>query len=73
MGKYDVMEEVAGTLRDCEVILDAEEAAALLRVSVKTLLRLAREGQLPGRKVGREWRFCQSEVVSFVRGGRAIS
>jgi excisionase family DNA binding protein len=63
------MGEAAGTYGDAEAILDAPEAAALLRVSVKTLLRLAREGKLTGRKVGREWRFCQSDVVGFVRSG----
>ena len=52
-----------------ESILDTEEAAALLRVSVKTLLRLARQGDLRGRKVGREWRFCRSDIVAFVRSG----
>jgi excisionase family DNA binding protein len=49
-----------------EEILTVEEASALLRVSSKTILRLAREGALPGQKVGRAWRFCRSELVAYV-------
>lgn len=69
MGRYDPMEDVAAANDESKEILDAAEAAAVLRVSVKTLLRLAREGKLVGRKVGREWRFCHSDVLGFVRGG----
>lgn len=47
-------------------ILDASEAAALLRVSTKTLLRLARAGQIPGKKVGREWRFSADALVLMI-------
>ena len=49
-------------------ILTAQEAAALLRVSTKTVLALARAGSLPGEKVGRAWRFVRSDVVAYVRG-----
>lgn len=49
-------------------VLTAEEAAALLRVSTKTVLALARAGSLPGEKVGRAWRFVRSDVLDYVRG-----
>ncbi len=49
-------------------VLTAEEAAALLRVSTKTVLALARAGSLPGEKVGRAWRFVRSDVLAYVRG-----
>lgn len=49
-------------------VLTADEAAALLRVSTKTVLALARAGSLPGEKVGRAWRFIKSDVVAYVRG-----
>jgi excisionase family DNA binding protein len=51
-------------------VLTANEAAALLRVSTKTVLSLARGGSLPGEKVGRAWRFVRSDVLAFVRGAR---
>jgi excisionase family DNA binding protein len=60
-GGYEKMPE------DHEV-LTAEEAAALLRVSTKTVLALARAGSLPGEKVGRAWRFVRSDVLAYVRG-----
>ena len=49
-------------------ILTAEEAASLLKVSTKTLLRLARSGDLPGHKVGRAWRFVRVDLLSFCTG-----
>jgi excisionase family DNA binding protein len=51
-------------------ILTADEAAAFLRVSTKTLLRLARGRQLPASKVGRSWRFVRSDLVQFCAGQR---
>ena len=56
-----------------EQILDSEAAAELLQVSTKTLLRLAREGQVPGRKVGRSWRFERSDLIAWLRAGQATS
>ena len=47
-------------------VLDAEEAAKLLRVSTKTVLRMAGNGALPGRKVGRAWRFRRGDVLSWL-------
>jgi excisionase family DNA binding protein len=51
-------------------VLTADEAAALLRISSKTLLSLARSGVLPGEKVGRAWRFLKSDVLGYVRGDK---
>lgn len=49
-------------------VLTTEEAAELLRVSTKTILALARDGALPGEKVGRAWRFLHSDLLEYVRG-----
>jgi excisionase family DNA binding protein len=49
-------------------VLTTEEAADLLRVSTKTVLALAREGSLPGEKVGRAWRFVRADLLDYVRG-----
>jgi excisionase family DNA binding protein len=38
-------------------ILTANEAANYLKVTVRTIYRLIREGKIPGRKVGGSWRF----------------
>lgn len=52
---------------DAEV-LTADEAAHLLRVSTKTILTLARDGILPGEKVGRAWRFVRADLLEHLRG-----
>jgi excisionase family DNA binding protein len=49
-------------------VLTAGEAADLLRVSTKTLLALAREGTIPGGKVGRAWRFVRTDLLGYLRG-----
>ena len=49
-------------------VLTPEEAAALLKVSTKTVLRRARAGELPAGKVGRAWRFRRSELLAFLSG-----
>ncbi len=57
------------TLTDTPVLIGAEEArhevmtsqeaAAYLQMHVKTICRLAKEGKIPARKVGSEWRFLR--------------
>ena len=49
-------------------VLNSEEAARFLRMHVKTALRLARQGKIPGCKVGGEWRFLRSELTEWLRG-----
>jgi excisionase family DNA binding protein len=55
-------------MEDVEV-LTTEEAAALLRVSSKAVLALARDGSLPGTKVGRAWSFLRTDLMAYVHGG----
>lgn len=52
-------------------VLTTYEAAEMLKVSTKTLLRHAREGVVPGRKVGRVWRFRRSELLGRLSAGSA--
>lgn len=49
-------------------ILNAEEAATVLGVSERLLLRLARDGEVPGKKLGREWRFLRSALRASLTG-----
>lgn len=56
-------------------VLSADEAACLLKVHPKTIRSLARRGELPGRKVGRVWRFERATVLSHLSlpaAGRAL-
>ena len=50
--------------------LDAEEAAALLHLSVRRVQRLASAGKLPGARVGRKWLFRREELDRLL-GSRA--
>lgn len=49
-------------------ILSVEEAAEFLKVPAATVRREARSGRLPGRHVGKEWRFSRSGVVAWLYG-----
>jgi excisionase family DNA binding protein len=50
-------------------ILAPQEAADLLRVSLLTVQRQAKAGRLPGRRVGKEWRFSSSVLLEWVGSG----
>jgi len=41
-------------------VMTSVEAADYLKMHVKTVCRLAKEGKIPARKVGSEWRFLRS-------------
>jgi len=40
-------------------ILDLKEAARYLNIKERTLYRLANEGEIPGKKIGGQWRFSK--------------
>ncbi len=50
-------------------VLDVEEAAELLGVSVWTVRDAASKGELPGRKVGRAWRFSRQALLDWLGEG----
>ena len=51
-------------------ILDVEGAAALLGVSKSTVYKMAVAGDLPGVKVGKEWRFARRNLINWVAQGK---
>lgn len=54
-------------------VLTLEEAAQLLRVDEKTVRDLAARGELPGRKLGRAWRFSRAALLDWVAGDQAAA
>ena len=46
------------------------ECAAFLRVSEQTVRMLARRGELPGRKIGKGWRFSQEALLEWLNAYR---
>jgi len=49
-----------------EEILTLEDVADYLKVTPRTIYRLAREGKLPAFKLGGVWRFRRSELQSWI-------
>lgn len=45
------------------------DAAAFLKLSTRTIVKLATAGTIIGRKVGAQWRFLRSDLEAFVHGG----
>ncbi len=50
-------------------ILNIEEAAALLGVSVKTFNKVLHSEDMPARKIGREWKFSRRALIDWVGSG----
>ena len=49
-----------------EEILDVNRAAKILGVSSRTVYNMARQGQIPAIRVGREWRFARKTLIDWV-------
>ena len=47
-------------------VLTVEQLAQLLQVDEKTVRSLAAKGDLPGRKLGRHWRFSRQAVLAWL-------
>ncbi len=50
-------------------ILTMEEAADFFGVSIKTFIKLLKEEKVPGRKIGREWRFSRQALIEWLAAG----
>lgn len=48
-------------------LLTLDEAAKQLRLSANTVYKLCRNGELPSRKVGRQWRIRQEDLHDWLR------
>jgi excisionase family DNA binding protein len=49
-------------------VLTTAQLAELLQVDEKAVRDLARRGELPGRKIGRDWRFSRNAVLAWLSG-----
>jgi len=74
--------EVAGTLASAQAewsvgqhsfrpaseleILTPAQLAGLLQIEEETVVELAEQGELPGRKVGEEWRFSREAILAWL-------
>ncbi len=48
-------------------LLTLREAASILKISKRTLHRMIQTGQIPGLKVGGQWRILQSRLEELVQ------
>jgi excisionase family DNA binding protein len=49
-----------------EEIMTPSEVAALLKIHLKTVYKLAEKGVIPGNRIGRSWRFSRGDVMELV-------
>jgi excisionase family DNA binding protein len=49
-----------------EEIITPADVATLLKMHLKTVYKLAEKGVIPGKRVGRSWRFNRNEVLDLV-------
>ena len=49
-------------------MLTPEEAAAALKVHRQTIYALLDTGELPGRKIGRQWRISGRALHEYLKG-----
>ena len=52
-------------------IMNIEEAARLLGVSVKTFNKVLHSESIPARKIGREWKFSRRALIDWIGSGRS--
>jgi excisionase family DNA binding protein len=55
----------ANRIEDDE-ILTVGQISKLLKLHQRTIYKLVRNGMIPGRRVGKKWRFLRSEIMKFL-------
>ena len=55
-------------MQETKEVLSAEGAAEFLGVNPYTVRQKARLGEMPGRKVGKEWRFSRRALLAWLEG-----
>ena len=69
MPNLRVVRDVAGLAVQpcaCDTRIPPNREHALAGVSVRLLAKMAREGTIPGKKVGRQWRFLRSALRNWL-------
>ena len=47
-------------------IITTEEACKLLKVTRQTLYKLVETGKIPGKKIGRDYRFHEDDILNYI-------
>jgi excisionase family DNA binding protein len=54
---------------DAREVLTVADAAELLQVEEQVVERLAGDGELPGRRIGEQWRFTRQAILDWLSAG----
>jgi excisionase family DNA binding protein len=57
--------------RPADEVLTLEEAAVFLKLSPDAVRSLAEEGDVAGRRVGKEWRFARIAILTWLADGES--
>lgn len=69
---YNVIQQTGwGLGMQDEEVLDVEAVAEWLDIGVNLVRKLAFEGKIPARKVGREWRFSKRALLAWLESWQA--
>jgi excisionase family DNA binding protein len=63
VGRIDIAEAPGGPTGE---VLTLDELAQLLRLPADAVEALAKDGELPGRRIAGEWRFARSAVLEWL-------
>ncbi len=61
------------TMKCNESIFSINDLAIYLKISKSTLYKLAQEGKLPGKKVGKHWRFKKNAVDRWLENEELVT
>lgn len=53
---------------DYPLVLNSELAAKLIGVHLNTIKKLAKNGEIPARRIGRNWRYSRDELREWLKG-----
>jgi excisionase family DNA binding protein len=56
-----------------EQMMDTDQVAHYLKLNRRTVLKMAERGELPGVKVGKQWRYRRSDIDRYLDDKREHS
>ena len=57
--------DMAESRKEDDEILAVGQVSKLLKLHQRTIYKLVRSGTIPGRRVGKSWRFLKSEIIKW--------
>ena len=54
-------------------VMTIDQLAAYLQIPKSTLYKLVQDGKVPGKKIGRQWRFHREAVDAWLAHGANLS